>query len=161
MADDFIADYLALREANERLREAGREWIWSVLSGFAEAVNLTTGEAGTGFATAVELGRQQWQFPVEQSTMVGERFGIRHNSRTLLFEIGWPQLPEHGFIPDNGLARGRVTFSQNVMLDPRPIAEIILRRTQATPTWHFILNKKLGDRVTELRLRELFRLIID
>lgn len=166
MADDFIADYLALREANERLRIAGREWIWTNLTGFADAVNQVTGGV-TGddpdLVKPLQIGRQEWQFQVEQSTMVGERLGLRYNARTLLFEIGWPRLPEHGIVPDNGLARGRVSFSQNVMLDPRPITELILRRDPAgaAPNWHLITHKKLGERVTELHLREFLRLIID
>jgi len=161
MADDFIADYLALREANEQLRIAGREWIWTNLTGFADAVNQVAGGDPTLVQT-IRIGRQEWQFQVEQSTMIGERLGLRYDARTLLFEIGWPRLPEHGIVPDNGLARGRVSFSQNVMLDPRPITEMILRRdpSGAAPVWHLISHKKLGERVTELHLREFFRLIV-
>ncbi len=61
--------------------------------------------------------------------MVGERYGVRHLGQTLVIEVGWPRRPEDGHVPGQGLARGRIGLSQNVMLDPRPLCELLLRAT--------------------------------
>jgi hypothetical protein len=109
----------------------------------------------------LQVGRQEWQFKVEDSTMVGERFGARFREKTLVVEAGWPREPQHGFVPDRGLARARIGFSQNVMLEAKIVAEMILkRRNNGDPGWNFIADKKLGAGITESRLREYFNLIL-
>ena len=110
--------YLALRAANDRLREEGCAWIWSALERLVDR----------SFPNR-QLGRQPWQFEVERSVMVGERYGVRHRGQTLVIEVGWPRRPEDGHVPGLGLARGRVGLSQNLMLDPRPLCELLLRAT--------------------------------
>jgi hypothetical protein len=93
--------------------------------------------------------------------MVGERFGARHYTRTLVVEIGWPRQPEHGFIPDGGLARARVGLSQNIMLEPRTIAELAFKRKgRGEPAWYILINKKTADPVTESHLRSYFDLLL-
>lgn len=132
---DYAAEYLALREANNRWREEGLAWL-------RQNVELIAGEKTD---PPLQLGRQESQFTVAESTMIGERIGVRCQFRTMLFDIGWPRLPEHGFVPGNGLARGRISLSQNLMLDPQPIAELILRRPGNTaPSWHLIEDERPG-----------------
>jgi len=93
--------------------------------------------------------------------MVGERFGARFREKTLIVEAGWPREPHHRFVPDRGLARARIGFSQNIMLEPKIIAEFILKRQDdGDPAWRFIADKKLGARVTESQLREYFNLVL-
>jgi hypothetical protein len=47
------------------------------------------------------------------------------------------------------------------MLEAKVIAEMIFKRQGgADPVWNFIINKKLGELVTESRLREYFNLIL-
>jgi hypothetical protein len=62
------------------------------------------------------------------------------------------------------LARARIGFSQNIMLEANVVAEMILKRRENSdadwPGWNFITGKKLGDGVTESRLREYFNLIL-
>ena len=110
--------YLALRAANDRLREEGCAWIWSTLERLVARSSPSR-----------QLGRQPWQFEVERSMMVGERYGVRHLGQTLVIEVGWPRRPEDGHVPGQGLARGRIGLSQNVMLDPGPLCELLLRAT--------------------------------
>lgn len=141
---DLFSDYLALREANNLLRQSGIETIWASLQ--SVLIGLNEEIAGEPGRHPLQAGRQDWQFTLDKSTLVGERLGLRHNSRTIVFEIGWPRLPEHGHVPGLGLARGRIGFSQNTMLDPRPIAEIILRRDRSggSARW-FLLNQEPGS----------------
>jgi len=109
----------------------------------------------------LQVGRQEWRFKVEDSTMVGERFGARYREKTLIVEAGWPREPQDRFVPGRGLARARIGLSQNVMLEAKIVAEMILKlQDDGDLTWRFIANKKLGARVTEAQLREYFNLVL-
>ena len=92
--------------------------------------------------------------------MAGERFGVRYRSQTLVVEVGWPQKPEHGFVPDGGLARGRVRLSANVMLEPLTKAELVLKRNGADTAWHVLNHKKLSEPVTAAQLHTYLDLLL-
>ncbi len=155
---DIAAEYLALKAANDEMRERGKRWLWNALDSLCSEISR---ELSARDNPPLQVGRQEWRFTVENSTMVGERFGARFRERTLIVEAGWPREPRHGFIPGRGLARARIGFSQNVMLEAKIVAEMILKRQgEHDPAWHFVTNKRLGERVTESRLREYFELIL-
>jgi hypothetical protein len=155
---DFADEYLSLKAANDELRERGKQWLWNALDTICSEISRDLSAQNN---PPLQVGRQEWRFNVEDSTMVGERFGARFREKTLIVEAGWPREPQHGFVPDRGLARGRIGFSQNVMLEARTVAELVLnRQNESDPAWHLIANKKLGARVTESHLREYFNLIL-
>jgi hypothetical protein len=155
---DLAAEYLSLKAANDELRERGKRWLWRALETVCSEINR---ELSARNNPPLRVGRQEWQFKVEGATMVGERFGARYRTNTLIVELGWPREPLHGFVPDGGLARARIGLSQNVMLEARIIAEMILKRQDdGDLVWRFIANKKLGDRVTESSLREYLNLAL-
>ncbi len=87
--------------------------------------------------------------------MVGERLGIRHRGQTLLVEVGWPRNPEHGIVPDLGLARARVSRSPNVMIDAILLDELTLRRNKDGNgvTWYVLTDHSLRELATEEKLR--------
>jgi len=150
--EDFATEYLRLKAANDQLRERGKQWLWNALELICSEVNrkLTASPA----ETPIQLGRQEWQFMVESATMVGERFGARYRNRTLIIEAGWPRLPEHGYVKDNGLARGRIALSQNIMIDAQTIEELILRRQgNSDPAWYTFAKYAIGHQLTESRMR--------
>jgi hypothetical protein len=142
-----------LKAANEALREQGKEWLLTTLETICDEFN----QASTPPAAepALQVGSQDWQFDIEQNVMVGERLGIRHKGQTLLVEVGWPRLPEHGIVPDLGLARARVSFSQNVMIDAKMLAELTLRRAKdsAEVHWYVLADHKIGAIITADQLR--------
>ncbi|HEY8458900.1 MAG TPA: hypothetical protein VIM99_00880 [Blastocatellia bacterium] len=155
---DIVAEYLALKAANDELRERGKKWLWNALDVICSEISRDLSARNN---PPLQVGRQEWQFKVEGSTMVGERFGARFREKTLLVEAGWPREPQHGFVPGRGLARARIGFSQNVMLEARIVAEMLLkRRDDGALVWNLIADKKLGDEVTESRLREYFDLLL-
>jgi hypothetical protein len=155
---DLAAEYLSLRAANDQLRERGKQWLWNALDVICSEISR---ELSARNNPPLQVGRQEWRFKVEGSTMVGERFGARFRTNTLIVEAGWPREPQHGFVPDRGLARARIGLSQNIMLEARIVAELILKRqSDGDLVWRFIANKKLGDRVTESRLREYLNLVL-
>lgn len=155
---DYAAEYLALKAANDQLRERGKQWLFDSLNQICEEINqtlLAQSNPQQGAASILSGVQQGWQFKVENAVMVGERFGARFRYRTLTVEVGWPRLPEHGFIPDSGLARGRVGNSQNTMIEPQLVAELILKKaSNGDPTWFNIKNKTLGEQITKVRLKE-------
>ena len=160
---DYAAEYLALKAANDQLRERGKQWLFDSLNQICAEINqqlLAQGNQQTG-AASIQTGVQQnWQFKVENAVMVGERFGARLRYRTLTVEVGWPRLPEHGYITDGGLARGRVGLSQNTMIEPQPIAELVLKKAGSSkPVWFVFKNKILGEQVGEASLREYLNLL--
>lgn len=155
---DFAAEYLTLKEANDQLRESGRQWLWNALDAVCAEISR---ELSAKNDQPLQVGRQQWQFKVENSTMVGERFGVRYREKTLVVEVGWPREPQHGFVPDRGLARARIGLSQNVMLEAQIVSELIFKRQgDGDPAWRFIKNKQIGERVTEPRLRSYLNLLL-
>jgi hypothetical protein len=155
---DIAAEYLALKAANDELRERGKKWLWNALDVICSEISRDLSARNN---PPLQVGRQEWRFKVEDSTMVGERFGARFREKTLLVEAGWPREPQHRFVPGRGLARARIGFSQNVMLEAQVVAEMILKRqNNGDLGWLFITDKKLGDGVTESHLREYFDLIL-
>jgi hypothetical protein len=154
---DFAADYLALKAENDKLREDGKQWLWNILEKLCSEINNRLAEK----STVLQIGRQEWQFSIGDSIMVGERFGARYLTRTFVVEAGWPRLPEHGFVPDGGLARARIGLSQNIMLEALTLAELILKRQgKSTPLWYVISDKKIGEPVTESKLRSYLNLVL-
>ena len=149
-SSDFSAEYLSLRSANDLVREKGKQWVFETLSALCT-------EAGP----EALLARQDWQFEVGRSVMVGERFGIRHRGRTLVVEIGWPREPAHGFVPDQGLARGRISLSASPMLSPRPLQEIILKTGSPEPRWYSIEGGKVGGEFGAAQLSQHIKAMLD
>ncbi len=156
---DLPPELLALKAANDQVREAGKQSLWSALDRISAEVSrqLTQHPGGE----PLQVGRQEWQFALGTATMVGERFGARHRGRTLLVEVGWPRLPEHGFIPNRGLARGRIGFSQNTMLQPKILAELVLRKPgDGAPQWLLLAQNAPDEPLTESRLQQFFLQLI-
>jgi hypothetical protein len=156
---DFTADYLTLKAENDKLREDGKQWLWNVLEKLCSEINTRLAAKSAG--AVLQIGRQDWQFSIGDSIMVGERFGARYLTRTFVVEAGWPRLPEHGFVPDGGLARARVGLSQNIMLEALTVAEFILKRHgKGVPSWYVISDKKIGEPITESKLRSYLNLVL-
>lgn len=156
---DYAAEYLALKAANDQLRERGKNWLLDSLSHLCAEANrrLTLQPDQVG----IQTGSQDWQFQVENTTMAGERFGIRYRFRTLTVEVGWPRLPEHGFLTNNAMAHARVSLSQNTMLEPQPIAEMILKKmANNDPVWFAFNHRVPGEQITVGRLNEYLSLIL-
>ncbi|MEP7337430.1 MAG: hypothetical protein ABI977_06760 [Acidobacteriota bacterium] len=164
---DYVAEYLALKAANDQLRERCKQWLWDSLSQVCAEINQKLLEQGNrqseaaGVASILSGVQPDWQFKVETAVMIGERFGARFRYRTLTVEVGWPRLPEHGFITEGGLACGRVGLSQNTMIEPQTIAELILKKVgNSDIAWFTFKNKQAGEQITESRLREYLNLIM-
>jgi hypothetical protein len=156
---DTVAAYLALKAANDQLRERGKQWLWNALDRLSSELSRElSGRAG---GAPLQTGRQDWEFRLEGLTLAGERYGARYAYRTLIVEAGWPRTPEHGFIPDGGLARGRISLSRNTMLDAQPIAELVLTRLGAgDPAWFSFAHKPIGPPINDSHLLAWLKLLL-
>jgi len=148
-------EYIALRAANDRLRQRGLQW-------FLDAAQELTAQENSISPLMLQTARQEWQFNVGKSVMVGERFGVRFKGKTLLIELGWPREPEHGFVPGNGLARGQVSFSLSPILVEKVTDELILKPgPNGEPVWFTFVNGKPEYVVTRERIRAYIRRLQD
>ena len=151
---NYAADYLSLKAANDQLRERGKQWLLETLSDYCAEINRTL--MAQPNPLPLQVGRQAWEFKVGNSLMVGERLGVRYRGATLIVEVGWPREPKHGHVPDQGLARGRIS-----LIEAKATDELILKhRGSGEAVWYVIENKKLGELVTEARLRAYLQAIL-
>lgn len=151
-----VAEFLALKAANDKLRETGKQWLWN-------ALDRISGESSRNLGNLpIQVGRQDWEFTLATTTLVGERYGARYQTKTMTVEVGWPRLPNHGFISGGGLAMGRVSLSQNFMLHAEPLAELLLYRrgTSEEIAWHLLQNKQAGEKLEDAHLRQYFQLLL-
>lgn len=161
-------DLEKLKAANDAMREEGKNSFFDALEKICAEIN---GEQTTpaepqenpsveAAPPALLIGKQDWQFELGDSltkiVLVGERMGIRHKEKTLTVEIGWPRTPEHGFLRDNGLARARVSLSQNVFIDALLLDEytLVKARDGATAEWFLLQENVVGEKISEEKLRE-------
>jgi hypothetical protein len=181
---DYLAEYLALRAANDQLRQRGQAWLFDALEKLCAERNReflpepATGSESPGDSkdanpsesvpTAnsppmIQIGRQPWQFKAGNSTMVGERLGLRYRMNTLVIEVGWPREPEHGHVPRQGLARGRIGLSRNPMIEPQYIHELILKAAgENNVAWHDITQQQTtpGATLLEADLHTIFQKLL-
>jgi len=92
-----VAEYLALRNSNDLLRQTGLEWLLRTFIDLAAQGN----RLGSSIQTLIEDGHR---FRVGNATMVGRLLTLRSGLRTLFVEAGWPRTPRDGFIRGGGLA---------------------------------------------------------
>lgn len=101
-----VVDYLSLRAANDRVREASVEWLLEVFTALAGAAN----RAGA----AVTIARAEAnRFRVGNSTMIGPQLTLRVGVRALTIEAGWPRAPRDGIVRGGGLACARLSHFGN------------------------------------------------
>jgi hypothetical protein len=156
---EYAARYAALRLANDQLRERGKEWLWDTLTTVCADLNSSF-SATPG--SILQTARQDWRFDLGKSVMVGERFGIRFRGKTMLLECGWPREPEHGFVPDQGLARARVSFSLSPFLTETVSEELILKpQGKNGALWFVIRSSKVGSEITESQIRAWVNILVD
>ncbi len=96
-----IAEYLALRNSNDLIRQVARDWLLGIFT-------FAAGEANrTGGAISISRGDAH-RFKVGNAQMVGNSVTLVCGVRQLVVDVGWPRTPRDGFIQGGGLARGNI-----------------------------------------------------
>lgn len=122
-----VADYIALRAANDLARAVGVAWLLDTFTALADEALLRGAD--------LRLARDDvHSFRAAHSTMTGERLTLSAGLvRTLTVEAGWPRTPRDGIVRGNGLARALITHFG----DRAPGEELLLVRAgDKAPRWH-------------------------
>jgi hypothetical protein len=145
-----VVDYLSVRAANDRLREAGVEWLMEVFAALAGAAN----RAG---ASVTSSRTEAARFRVGNSTMVGPQLTLRLGVRALTVEAGWPRAPRDGIVRGGGLACARVSHFGNTKAGEELL---LVQKGDADARW-LILEETGGraDFLAERARRHLDRLL--
>ena len=120
-----VAEYLALRAANDLARGIGCDWLLETAAAQAGAAN----RAGANITITQEDGHR---FRVGHSTMVGRKLTLRAGVRELLVEAGWPRAPQDGIVRGGGLACARLTHFGD---SGRDATLLLVQTNDGAPRW--------------------------
>jgi hypothetical protein len=120
-----IAQYLALRNSNDLIRQIATEWLLGMFT-------IAAGEANRAGA-AIKISREDvHRFKIGNARMVGSGLNLMCGVRRLLVEVGWPRTPRDGFIQGGGLARGHL---KHVGIQTSNEELRLILNAEGTPTW--------------------------
>ncbi len=143
-----VADYLALRAANDLVRAVGLDWLLETFT--AHAAVLNRHHSGAGISIAPKHDEAAHRFRVGHSTMVGKSLTLRAGVRSVTIEVGWPRTPADGIVRGGGLALAAVTHFG----DRRSNEQFLLVRSSshaAPPQW--LVLEESGARLPLLEER--------
>ncbi len=119
-----VADYIALKAANDLLRSTSVNWLLDSMTEIAGEV------ARRGFPVMIERDEPH-RFMVHGGSMVGTRISFRCGIRCLSAEAGWTRTPADGFMRDGALAFARLSHFGL----PREQMEVMLKKSGDSPVW--------------------------
>jgi hypothetical protein len=120
-----ITEYLALRSSNDFLRKTATDWLLSTFANVADEMN----RAGASLQVSTE---DHYQFKIGNAAMVGKLLKLENGIRQLLIEVGWPRIPQHGFIRGGGLALSNI---RHVGIKSASEELRLLTSTEGSPRW--------------------------
>ncbi len=139
-----LAEYVALRSANDLVRRTAVEWLMSSFTTLAAEVK--------GAAANLKIEHQDnHRFRIGQATMVGQLLTVRRGVPLIQVEAGWPRTPPDGFVKGGGLARAYIRH----LGKPNMNEELLLTQSHSkAPQWKVL--KKSGEPIvlTEAHLRK-------
>jgi hypothetical protein len=133
-----IARYLDLKRRNDLLRRAAGDWLNQAVLALAADANRK------GAAIQIEQHAEH-RFRRGTATMVGSRLVLRRGVRALTVEIGWPRKPGDGIVRGNGLACANLKHLGRPKLDDELM---LLSSASGSPQW-FVLKDREQTQLTE------------
>jgi|SRR5687767_3479247 len=119
-----VADYLALKQSNDVIRQASIDWLFDSFIKMASEANRRN--------ASIAIEREEpHEFSFQNARMAGSLVRILLGVRRLTVEAGWPRTPSHGFMRGGGLAAARITHFGM----PKAGAEMVLARDGDVPVW--------------------------
>jgi hypothetical protein len=141
-----VADFLALKQSNDALRQTAVDWLFNSFIEIASEANRRN--------SLVVIEREEpHEFPFNNAKMAGSLVRVRFGVRSLIVEAGWTRLPSHGFMRGGALAAARIKHFGM----PEAGDELILVRSEEIPAW----NSADGSRFDSQKLFEHFRLLLE
>jgi hypothetical protein len=119
-----LADFIAVKTANDAIRETSVKWLLDTMRSAAEHANLKN-------ANILIETTAPHRFSVEKMHLAGALLRFRHGVRCLTVEAGWTRTPADGFMRGNALAVARITHFGMA----RSNAELHLLNHEDRPQW--------------------------
>lgn len=144
-----VAEYLALRATNDRLRQTSVKWL------FDSIIEIAAFENRNG--TPVQIENEDFhRFVFGNANLVGSRLNVRQGVRCLSIEAGWTRTPADGFMRGGALAAGRIShFGIS-----KHNTDIFLILENNAPSW-FLIGKNGGRENFDSRhLNNHFRIFL-
>lgn len=130
-----LAEFIAVKAANDEIRETSVRWLLDTMRGAAEHANLKN--ANILIETA-----ENHRFSIGDMRLRGSLLRFRQGIRNMTVEAGWTRAPDDGFMRGNALAVARIShFGIS-----RENAELHLLKYEDRPQWFTVT--KLGLRVS-------------
>lgn len=124
---DGVADFLALKQSNDAIRQASVDWLFNSFIEIASEANRRN--------PSITIEREEpHEFPFQNARMAGSLLRIRFGVRCLTVEAGWTRTPSHGFMRGGALAAARITHFGM----PKAGAELVLLRSSGVPEWNLV-----------------------
>jgi hypothetical protein len=101
-AEGVFQDYLAVRGANNDIRNNAAEWLFETVLQFSEKLNAN------GFEIITERNAES-QFVFHWATLTGPSMFFSNGIRRLSCEVGSIKAPGHGIIKGGGIAIARLS----------------------------------------------------
>lgn len=142
-----VADYLALRAANDAVRTTGVGWLF-------ETLICVAAEIGRDINGILIEREEPHNFALRGANMVGSLMRLRRGVRCMTLEAGWTRTPSDGFMRGGALAAGRIAHFGM----PGSSAELALIIREDSPIWMTVREDKPVSRFETAGLREHFLL---
>jgi hypothetical protein len=136
-----LADYLALKMSNDRIRSTSCQWLFDSFLELSEEVNRR------GIRLEIE-SENPHRFPVGNATMAGSLLKFCYGVRCLTIEAGWTRTPTDGFMRGGALAVARILHFGISKAN----ADLLLLQNKELPEW-FVVEK--DGRRAQLRADDL------
>lgn len=137
-----VADYLALRQSNDLIRQTCVDWLFDSLIEIASEASRVN--------PSILIEREEpHEFPFQNARMAGALIRVSLGVRRITVESGWTRLPSHGFMRNAALAAARITHFGM----PKAGAELVLLRINEAPLWKTVE----GEDFDLERLKEQFQ----
>jgi len=130
-----LAEFIAVKAANDEIRETSVRWLLETMRGAAEHANLKN-------ANILIEEDDSHRFSNGEMHLRGALLRFKQGIRSMTVEAGWTRAPGDGFMRGNALAIARITHFGI----PRENAELHLLKYENRPQWFAVT--KLGLRVS-------------
>lgn len=142
-----LADYLALKAANDIIRQTSVKWL------FDSFIELASEASRLNPIITME-NEEPHNFRLRGANLVGSLLRVRQGVRCLTIEAGWTRTPNDGFMRGGALAVARITHFGLAQSN----AELMLMRLGEAPQWFTVLSENERGEFGSEDLRDHFRI---
>lgn len=128
-APALVSEFLALKTANDEIRQMSVKWLLDAMTEAAAHANRQNANISIENETS-------HRFAYHNASLVGPLVRFRQGVRCLTIEAGWTRAPGDGFMRGNALAVARITHFGISKAN----AELHLLRFEDRPRW-FTISK--------------------